>query len=228
MVVNGDKSAANGVCRMTVDGSYERADTGRFDTGEGARPFYRMFPDSELEKLMTRYQQGDFAAATALIDRLSPQLHRFFVVQSTCRGDADDLLQETWLRIHSVRHTYRSGEPLLPWLYAIARHIRIDHFRKTIRTATREQRLEEMPEVAAAIGDTGDAPDLQTMLAPLPESQREVIEMMKIAGMSLEEVARATSSTVGSVKQKAHRAYEKLRERLNGMRPTKGRMGGPS
>jgi len=48
----------------------------------------------------------------------------------------------------------------------------------------------------------------------LPESQREVVAMLKISGMSLEEVARATSSSVGSVKQKAHRAYEKLRELL--------------
>jgi len=52
--------------------------------------------------------------------------------------------------------------------------------------------------------------------------------MMKIAGMSLEEVARATSSSVGSVKQKAHRAYQKLRERLSGTGVTKGSDGGPS
>jgi RNA polymerase sigma-70 factor (ECF subfamily) len=45
-----------------------------------------------------------------------------------------------------------------------------------------------------------------------------VIEMLKVAGMSLEEVARATSASVGSVKQKAHRAYEKLRERMSAMR----------
>ena len=102
-----------------------------------------MNPDSDLEMLMARYQQGDFAAATALIHRLSPQLHRFFVVQFASRGDADDLLQETWLRIHEVRHTYRAGEPVLPWLYAIARHIRVDHYRKTSRTAAREERLEE-------------------------------------------------------------------------------------
>jgi RNA polymerase sigma-70 factor (ECF subfamily) len=62
---------------------------------------------------------------------------------------------------------------------------------------------------------------MEEMLAPLPESQREVIELLKISGMSLEEVARATSSTVGSVKQKAFRAYEKLRQRL-------GQIGGAS
>ena len=79
-----------------------------------------MHSDSNLEKLMARYQEGDFSAATALIDRISPQLHRFFVGQFASRPDADDLLQETWLRIHRVRHTYRPGEPVLPWFYAIA------------------------------------------------------------------------------------------------------------
>ncbi len=151
------------------------------------------------------------------------------MVQSASREDADDLLQETWLRIHEVRHTYRAGEPVLPWLYAIARHIRVDHYRKARRTAAREQRLEEMPEVAAAPpAGSGGTPDLEALLAPLPESQREVIEMLKVAGMSLEEVARATSSSVGSVKQKAHRAYERLRERLSGMGLSTGRAGGLS
>jgi RNA polymerase sigma-70 factor (ECF subfamily) len=178
---------------------------------------------------MARYQQGDLAAARALIHRLSPQLHRFFVVQLASRGDADDLLQETWLRIHKARNTYRVGQPVLPWLYAIARHIRVDHYRKGRRTGTREQRLEDAPEPAAppAAGCDG-APDLVTLLAFLPESQREVVEMLKIAGMSLEEVARATSSSVGSVKQKAHRAYEKLRERLSGVGLSKRRGGGLS
>jgi RNA polymerase sigma-70 factor (ECF subfamily) len=169
--------------------------------------------DRELEMLMVRYQQGDFDSATELIHRLSPQLHRFFLVQFASRPEADDLLQETWMRIHQVRHTYRPGEPVQPWLYAIARHVRVDHYRKASRRAAREGRLEDIREIPAPATRTG--PDLQTMLAPLPESQREVIEMLKVAGMSLEEVARATSSSVGSVKQKAHRAYEKLRDLLS-------------
>jgi RNA polymerase sigma-70 factor (ECF subfamily) len=188
-----------------------------------------MSPNSDLEMLMARYQQGDFAAATALIHRLSPQLHRFFIVQYASREEADDLLQETWLRIHKVRHTYRAGEPVLPWLYAIARHIRVDHYRKARRHAAREEPLEKFPEVAATLpAVSARTPDLEALLAALPESQREVIEMLKIAGMSLEEVARATSSTVGSVKQKAHRAYESLRKRLSAMGLSKGHAGGVS
>jgi RNA polymerase sigma-70 factor (ECF subfamily) len=170
--------------------------------------------DRDMEALMARYQQGDFDSATELIRRLSSQLHRFFLVQFASRQEADDLLQETWMRIHQVRHTYRSGEPVLPWMYAIARHVRVDHYRKSMRRNARESRLEDVPEIAAESRAESRTPDLQTMLAPLPESQREVIEMLKVTGMSLEEVARATSSSVGSVKQKAHRAYEKLRNLL--------------
>jgi RNA polymerase sigma-70 factor (ECF subfamily) len=193
------------------------------------KTIHLMCPDSNLEMLMARYQEGDFAAATVLIDRISPQLHRFFEVQFASRTDADDLLQETWLRIHRVRHTYRPGEPVLPWFYAIARHVRVDHYRKAMRTRAREQRLEEISSAAATAPDkSGQADDLEDLLAPLPESQREVIEMLKVAGMSLEEVARATSSSVGSVKQKVHRAYRKLRETMSTMGTKKGNGGGLS
>jgi RNA polymerase sigma-70 factor (ECF subfamily) len=153
------------------------------------------------------YQEGDLAAATALIHSISPRLYRFFAAQAVSRGEADDLLQETWLRIHKVRHTYRPGEPALAWFYAIARHVRVDHYRKAMRTIIRERELEEIAGTAAAGTD-----ELEALLAPLSTREREVVEMLKVEGLSLEEVARATSSTVGSVKQRAHRAYKKLRE----------------
>jgi RNA polymerase sigma-70 factor (ECF subfamily) len=188
-----------------------------------------MHPDSNLEALMARYQRGDFGAATDLIGRVSPQLHRFLRAQSQSRTDAEDLLQETWLRIHKVRHTYRPGEPALPWFYAIARHVRIDHYRKSVRTAVGERQLEAMSrEVATVPSESNHADGLDTLLAPLSESQREVIEMLKVAGMSLEEVARATSSSVGSVKQKVHRAYKKLRETMSAGGFRKGQSGGLS
>jgi RNA polymerase sigma-70 factor, ECF subfamily len=181
------------------------------------------FPDGNLETLMAAYQGGDATAAAALVNSISPQLHRLFVARLGSRADADDLLQETWLRIHRVRHTYRPGESVLPWFYAIARHVRIDHYRRTSRTAAREQSMDDISQLAATPPPDGaETDELEALLAPLPTSQREVIEMLKVAGMSLEEVARATSSTVGSVKQRVHRAYKSLRER---MRPTESRNG---
>jgi RNA polymerase sigma factor (sigma-70 family) len=70
------------------------------------------------------------------------------------------------------------------------------------------------------------AGELEALLAPLSEAQREVIAMLKVEGMSLEEVARATSSSVGSVKQKVHRAYKKLRETIGTAGSRKWRSGG--
>jgi RNA polymerase sigma-70 factor, ECF subfamily len=185
--------------------------------------FHRMHSGENLEMLMVRYQQGDFAAATVLIRHISPHLHRFFLAKSMSRTDADDLLQETWLQIHKVRHTYRPEEPALPWFYAIARHIRVDHYRKSIRAAAGERELGEMSKGVFSAPHQAD--ELEALLAPLSESQREVIAMLKVEGLSLEEVARATSSSVGSVKQKVHRAYKKLRETLGVKPPRKLRSG---
>jgi len=165
---------------------------------------------------MSRYQAGDLAAARSLIELVSPNLHRYLAAQSANRGDADDLLQEVWLRIHRVRHTYQPRKPLLPWVYAIAHRVRVDHYRRAVRTRVREQRWEELRESASSFEAEGAHPsELQELLAPLSQSEREVLQMMKISGMSLEEVARATECSVGSVKQKVHRAYGKLRRTMS-------------
>lgn len=163
---------------------------------------------------MEAYQQGDREAADQLIDSLSPALYRFFTVHAGDRRHADDLLQEAWLRVHKARHTYRPGEPLLPWLYAIARHTKIDAFRRR-RYERKEEAIASVPEPVAPADTRVDRSEIDALLQTLPESQREVISMLKVSGLTLEEVARLTSSSVGSVKQKAHRAYEKLRSALS-------------
>jgi RNA polymerase sigma-70 factor, ECF subfamily len=105
----------------------------------------------------------------------------------------------------------------------------VDHYRKSSRTTDRQQALDEMSGIAAPVSaESGRLDDLAALLAPLSEGEREVIEILKVEGMSLEEAARATSSTVGSVKQKAHRAYKKLRETMSAIAFRKGQSGGPS
>ena len=168
-------------------------------------------PSLGMESLMSGYQQADEKAATALIEKVSPLLLRYFLVQPACRRFAEDLLQETWIRIHRARHTYRADEPVLPWIFATARHTRLDNQRKVRHVEFRETQVDELPPAAAARPDVS-SDVLEAMLAGLPASQREVIVMLKISGMTIEEVALATSASAGSVKQKAHRAYEKLRE----------------
>ncbi len=167
-----------------------------------------------VDRWMERYQQADPEAPAALIGALSPALLRFFRSQVASREQADDLLQETWLRIHRVRHTYRPGEPVLPWIYAIARRVRIDGYRRTRRVAAHEVAMETLPELPVRPEQPHTRPCFDTLVAALPDAQREVLTMLKVGGLSLEEVACATSSTVGAVKQKAHRAYQRLRQLL--------------
>jgi RNA polymerase sigma-70 factor (ECF subfamily) len=172
--------------------------------------------DRELRTLMTQYQCADSAALEELVRRISPALLRYFAASRFVRNETEDLLQDCWIRIHRARHTYRSSEPLMPWIFAIARHTRLDEYRRQRRRGARELLVAEVPEQPepARAEAAGTFADLDRLVAGLPEAQRDVIFMLKVSGMSLEEVARATSSTVGAVKQKAHRAYTALRRAL--------------
>lgn len=164
---------------------------------------------------MVQYQRADPAALDELVRRISPALLRYFSASRWRRDDAEDLLQDCWMKIHGSRHTYRASAPLMPWIYAIARHTSLDAYRKRRRLESREVLVASVPEHRAETGrDAPGIEGLEQAIGALPESQREVLVMLKVAGMSLEEVARATSSTVGAVKQKAHRAYAALRKAL--------------
>lgn len=181
--------------------------------GLGMRPGERLVED-ELRGLMVRYQRGDSEAIDELVRHVSPLLWRYFVSPHNSRSDTEDLLQDCWVRIHRSRHTYRPADPLFPWIFAIARHTRLDGYRQRRRRESRETLVATPPEVAVS-GEPPASPDtarFTRLLETLPDSQREVILMLKVSDMSLEDVARATSSTVGAIKQKAHRAYARLRE----------------
>jgi RNA polymerase sigma-70 factor, ECF subfamily len=160
---------------------------------------------------MRRYQAGESQAVDVLYAEISPRLRTIFRVAAD-EIEEEEMLQETWFQIHRSRHTWRPGEALLPWVYSIARHVRSAAYRKKVRRG--EVELDEKistppPELSY---------DWEQLLSELPASQREVLILMKVEGRSLEEVAAATGSSIGSVKQKAHRAYEKLRALL-GDRP---------
>ena len=106
-------------------------------------------PPLGLESLMSGYQQADEEAAAALVERVSPLLLRYFRVQASNRRFADDLLQDTWMRVHKARHTYRRGDPVLPWIFAIARHAGLDNYRKARRVETLETQVDKLPEAVA-------------------------------------------------------------------------------
>jgi RNA polymerase sigma-70 factor (ECF subfamily) len=181
-----------------------------------AAPEFDRTGERDLSLLMVGYQRGEAAPVDELVRRISPSLLRFFAMWDDSGQDAEDLLQECWIRIHKARHTYQPNEPLLPWIFAIARYTRLDGYRKRRKRESKETLMATLPEPPVRGGKhpsiAGGIDD--RLLERLPKKQREVILMLKVSDMSLEEVARATSSTVGSIKQKAHRAYATLRRAL--------------
>lgn len=178
-----------------------------------------------LRDLMVRYQQADAQATAELVRRLSPMLLRFLAGPQQTRHHAEDMLQDCWLRIHRARKSYRPDSPVLPWVFAIARHTRVDAYRRTSQVDQREMFSENLEAVSPAQEPPArdDGEELWALVRQLPESQQEVVRMLKVVGLSLEETARATGTTVGAVKQKAHRAYRKLRELIEASRSEEGK-----
>jgi RNA polymerase sigma-70 factor (ECF subfamily) len=179
--------------------------------------------DSLLLELMIRYQEADLRAAEELIQRLSPLLLRFLSGPCYTRCHTADLLQDCWLQIHLARHTFRTDSPLLPWIFSIARHVRCRGFHRQLRIWSREIGVNTLPErinrPSPVSGTFGE--DLIRALDLLPKSQRQVIFLQKVCGMSVDEVANNTSCSAGAVKQKAYRAYQTLRRIYSRHRPEK-------
>lgn len=175
--------------------------------------------ERELKGLMVLYQTGDREAAEQLVRLLNRSLAAYLYVTSMGRVNLEDLLQECWLRIHKARASYRPGEPVMPWILAICRHVRIDYYRKWSRTSGREIEWVDVSDESkgnpqARWNESIDAHGVMRLLNDLPESQREVVVMLKFIGMSIQEIALATRSTPAAIKQKAHRAYQSIRAAL--------------
>ncbi len=184
----------------------------KLENGVPYEPGKLVLDDRKLRELMIRYQAADLSAADELIGSVSGALLHFLAGPKSTRALSDDLLQECWLQIHKSRHSYRPEAPLLPWIYAIAWHVRRNAYRRLCHE--QEQNAEHAHRLAGihytSMADCDDV--LGTLLRRLPDAQRRVIEMLKLDRKSLREVAVATSSTVGAVKQRAHRAYRNLRD----------------
>src|SRR5690349_16431203 len=182
--------------------------------------------------LMQRYQDGDAAAFRELYALVAPRLLGYLLKMARSRAVADDLLQQTFLKIHRARAAYVRGADPLPWIYSIAHRTFIDEARKTKRAVVRVGEGEEIPEVVAGIDgvsadrrDDGVDPELARAaldaLAQLPDQQREAVVLTKLDGKSVAEAAEIAGTSVGAMKVRAHRGYEALRKLLGGSAVTK-------
>src|SRR5215212_462752 len=112
---------------------------------------------TEARELMQRYVDGDASAFRELYALVAPRLLGYLLKMARERALADDLLQQTFLKVHRARSAYVRGADPLPWIYAIAHRTFIDETRKHKRAVVRVGDGDELPEVAAGL--TGESAD---------------------------------------------------------------------
>jgi RNA polymerase sigma-70 factor (ECF subfamily) len=167
-------------------------------------------------RAMDLYADGDDAAFGEVYDFLAPRLYGFLVRQTRQAAAAEDLLQQTMLKLHATRGSFLKGADVVPWAFAIARRLFIDGYRRRMREAAH---IEAQPVDETALGGAADdlleakraVLELNRQLALLPESHRVVFELITRDGLSYREVAQVLGTTVNAVKLRAHRAHVALR-----------------
>jgi RNA polymerase sigma-70 factor (ECF subfamily) len=181
--------------------------------------------DAALKALMVAAQAGDQDAYETLLKEVAQLVRRFVQFRAPRAGFGEDVVQECLLTVHRGRRTYDPSRAFGPWLHAIAECRLIDAFRREGRMAKRivadEELLATFPDPASNPepgGREGLADELRAALDALPDTQREVIELMKVDGLSVREVAGATGLSEANVRVIAHRGYKALRRRLEGWR----------
>lgn len=179
--------------------------------------------------LMQRYCDGDASAFRELYALVAPKLYGYLVKMARSRALADDLLQQTFLKLHRARAAYVRGADPLPWIYAIAHRTFIDETRRVkraiVRVGVETGDGTNVPELAADLSgqsaerrDDAADPELARAaldaLAQLPAQQREAVVLVKLDGKTVAEAAEIAGTTVGAMKVRAHRGYEALRALL--------------
>ena len=192
---------------------------------------------AKLNEAMDRYASGDESAFQALYTLVSPRLYSFCVRLTRKRNEADDLFQETFLKLHRSRSSYVAGSTALHWTFAIARSVHLDRLRYKKRRpespAETEDGLSTFDTLAASDGTSPEAHAqaselmavIDDVIRRLPENQRAAYVLLKEEGLSVGDAAAVLGATAMAVKLRAHRAYEALRAAIadsEANRPSKG------
>jgi RNA polymerase sigma-70 factor (ECF subfamily) len=170
---------------------------------------------ADVDALMRRYANGDASVFERLHDALAPRLRRLCSRLAKQPSDAEDLFQETMLRLHRARATYAPGAPVLPWASAIARSAYVDERRYRGR---RPEELRE-PSPCVAGDDSTESAAFARALVSIVERAldrmsgklRRAYVLLREEGLSVAQAAVALETSEVIVKQRVHRAEEQIR-----------------
>lgn len=169
--------------------------------------------------LMASAQQGDKQAYARVLKEIAPYVQSLARRLHSDPETVEDVVQDTLLTIHRVRHTYEAGRSVHAWVAAIARRRGIDNLRmsRRHRVGAESIDLHDPADERANHGDTfADRTEIAAAMQMLPASQREAIRLLKVEQYSLEEASQISGQTVLALKSLVHRAVKTLRARLAG------------
>jgi len=161
-----------------------------------------------------------------LIEHYHYRLFRYLLMLTGSRQEAEDLFQETWIRVLEKGHQYKQRWKFESWLFTIARHLAIDLLRRRqpqsldgLLQPTGTDRTLELEDTTAPSAfeqafQGEEAASLGAALAHLPASYREVLTLRFHEDMELEEIARVVDSPLSTVKSRLYRGLAMLREWL--------------
>lgn len=176
--------------------------------------------DQNWRRLAAAAQKGDAAAYRSLLTELVPVIKRSLSKSLPAPDIADDVVQEVLISVHKALHTYEVDRPFTPWLMAIVNFRRTDFLRGYYAAQGNKQIPLDSVEIPAYFNqdDTGvqeqQEAHLKDALNSLPERQKNVVEMLKLEGLSTREVADKTGMSESAIKVTMHRALQKLKEKL--------------
>jgi RNA polymerase sigma-70 factor (ECF subfamily) len=182
--------------------------------------------DPALRSLMAEYQAGSVEAFDRLHDALAPDLKMYLTSLSRDPTRADDLLQETFLQMHRARAAHTPGEPVRPWVFAIAKRV----FLMYVRGAARRERHEQHEylsstaragESAASSSAASTATDrlharrrVESVLRQVPADGRRAFLLHHLFGFSFKEIAAKLGIKPGAAKIRSSRAASFMRSLL--------------
>ena len=159
---------------------------------------------------------GEAGPYRRLLDELSGLLRAYYRRRCPPGVDAEDLVQETLIAVHTRRATYDAGQPFTAWAYAIARYKLIDALRRGrahLRAPAEEADALFVPAGAEAAMASRD---LEKVMADLAPRTRDLIRDVKITGLSTREAADKHGMSESAVKVAVHRGLKSLGGKYGG------------
>lgn len=170
--------------------------------------------EAELAVFLRAAIGGDEKAYAAFLTRVAARVRAFARRRITQGGvDPEDIVQETLLAIHTKRHTWITGAPVLPWVNAIARHKLVDAFRRQGRRL--EVDLDDHAEVLAQPeAEAIISRDVGRALDGLAPGQRAVVSAISLEGRSIGETALKLGMNETAVRVALHRGLKAIARRF--------------